>query len=178
MSRIGKREIVVPGNVELKIEQGRVNVKGPKGKLEVALHPKIEVAQDGATLTLSRVDDSREAREQHGLRRTLLANAVTGVSDGFSKSLEVNGVGYRVNLKGKDLELSVGYSHPVLMKLPDGVEATVEGNKISLTGFDKQLLGEFAAQVRRVRLPEPYKGKGIKYITEQIRRKAGKSGGK
>ena len=107
-----------------------------------------------------------------------LANAVTGVSDGFSKSLEVNGVGYRVNLKGKDLELSVGYSHPVLMKLPDGVEATVEGNKISLTGFDKQLLGEFAAQVRRVRLPEPYKGKGIKYITEQIRRKAGKSGGK
>ena len=151
---------------------------GPKGKLEVALHPKIEVAQDGATLTLTRVDDSREAREQHGLRRTLLANAVTGVSDGFSKSLEVNGVGYRVNLKGKDLELSVGYSHPVLMKLPDGVEATVEGNKISLTGFDKQLLGEFAAQVRRVRLPEPYKGKGIKYTTEQIRRKAGKSGGK
>ncbi len=178
MSRIGKKNIVIPGNVELKIEQDRVHVKGPKGKLEVLLHPKIKINQDGIKLTLTRSDESREAREQHGLRRTLLANAVIGVSDGFSKSLEVNGVGYRVNLKGKDLELSVGYSHPVFMKLPDGVEASVDGNKIILSSFDKQLLGEFAAQVRRVRLPEPYKGKGIKYTTEQIRRKAGKSGGK
>lgn len=178
MSRIGKQEIVVPGNVELKIEQDRISVKGPKGKLEVPLHPKIQVSQDGNTLTVGRIDDSRVAREQHGLRRSLLANAVIGVSDGFSKSLEVNGVGYRVNLKGKDLELSVGFSHPVVMPLPEGVEASVEGNKISLTSFNKELLGEFAARVRRVRPPEPYKGKGIKYATEQIRRKAGKSGGK
>ncbi|MBQ2516688.1 MAG: 50S ribosomal protein L6, partial [Desulfovibrio sp.] len=132
---------------------------------------------DGA-ITLTRKDDSRESNAQHGLRRTLLNNCILGVTQGFKKSLEVVGVGYRVGVKGSTIELQVGYSHPVLLDVPEGIKATVEGNVLTLAGADKEAIGEFAARIRRVRQPEPYKGKGIKYTTETIRRKVGKSGGK
>jgi large subunit ribosomal protein L6 len=133
---------------------------------------------DGDTITVSRVDDSRLARAQHGLRRTLLDNVVHGVSKGFTKTLEVVGVGYRVQVQGKKVVLSIGFSHPVEMEMPQGIEAKAEGNKLTIEGADKQLVGEIAARIRRLRKPEPYKGKGIKYETETIRRKAGKSGAK
>ena len=133
--------------------------------------------KDGA-ITLTRKDDSRESNAQHGLRRTLLNNCILGVTQGFKKSLEVVGVGYRVGVKGSTIELQVGYSHPVLLDVPEGIKATVEGNVLTLAGADKEAIGEFAARIRRVRQPEPYKGKGIKYTTETIRRKVGKSGGK
>jgi large subunit ribosomal protein L6 len=129
-------------------------------------------------LTLSRLEESRQSRSQHGLRRTLLANCIEGVTKGFSKSLEVIGVGYRVAVKGNIIELAVGCSHPVLVELPDGLAAAVEGQVLTISGISKELVGEFSARIRRIRKPEPYKGKGIKYATEKIRRKVGKSGGK
>ena len=178
MSRIGKEPIIIPQGVEVKLDKSLVNVKGPKGHLKVDLHPKIEIKIEDGSVQLSRIDNSRTAREQWGLRRTLLNNAVTGVSQGFQKTLEVVGVGYKVDLQGSSIVLNVGYSHPVKIDLPKGIEGKVEKNKIVLSGIDKQAVGEFAAVIRRVRPPEPYKGKGIKYENEQIRRKAGKSGGK
>ncbi|MFP4071015.1 MAG: 50S ribosomal protein L6 [Desulfovibrionales bacterium] len=178
MSRIGKLPIEIPQGVELTRKGESIEVKGPKGMLEVLTHPKIIYDIGDGAVTLSRADESRTAREQHGLRRTLLSNAVTGVSKGFEKGLEVIGVGYKVNLEGSKVVLSVGYSHPVEYLLPKEVSARVEGTKIFLSSMDKQILGEVAAQIRRVRKPEPYKGKGIKYMDETIRRKAGKSGAK
>jgi large subunit ribosomal protein L6 len=178
MSRIGKREIELPSGVSVEVAAQAVTVKGPKGELSTPTHPKIEYAVDGGTVHVTRVDDTRVARAQHGLRRTLLANLVEGVSKGFSKTLEVIGVGYKVAAAGNTVTLTVGFSHPVDFKLPAGIEAKVEGNKLTLSGIDKVLLGETAARIRRVRPPEPFKGKGIKYDTETIRRKAGKSGGK
>ncbi len=178
MSRIGKKEIILPAGVTVMVEPGAVTVKGPKGELTTPVHPKVGYAVEGTTVKVSRVDDTRMARAQHGLRRTLLANLVDGVSKGFTKTLEVIGVGYKVSAQGDTVSLSVGYSHPVDFKLPAGIEAKVEGNKLTLAGIDKQLVGETAARIRRVRPPEPFKGKGIKYETETIRRKAGKSGGK
>lgn len=178
MSRVGKVPISIPKGVDVQISDAGVVVKGPKGTLNVDSHPEITINMDGQTLVVAPKNESRVARQQYGLRRTLIANAVMGVDQGYQKTLEVVGVGYRVNVQGNTVVLSVGYSHPVNYDLPAGIEAKVEGNKIHISGHDKQLVGEVAAQIRRVRPPEPYKGKGIKYVDENIRRKAGKSGGK
>lgn len=178
MSRIGKQPIAIPTGVEVKVGAQAIEVKGPKGKLATPAHPAIEVKLDGDKVLVLRKDESRTAREQHGLRRTLLANTIQGVTKGFEKSLEIVGVGYKAQVQGKKVVLSVGYSHPVEFKLPEGIEAKAEGNKLTIVGIDKELVGEIAARIRRVRPPEPFKGKGIKYSDEQIRRKAGKSGGK
>ena len=155
-----------------------VEVKGPKGTLQTPICSLLNYEIADGHLTITRKDDTRESNAQHGLRRTLIANCVEGVSKGFSKTLEVVGVGFKVAVKGNIIDLSVGYSHPVLLELPKGLEAKAEGTKLTISGIDKELVGEFAARVRRVREPEPYKGKGIKYENEIIRRKAGKSGGK
>ena len=178
MSRIGKNPVTIPSGVEVKVDTEAVQVKGPKGSLSTPTHPAVTYTIEDAKVVVNRVDDSRVARAQHGLRRTLLANTIEGVSKGFTKTLEVIGVGYKVAVKGNKVELSVGYSHPVLLDMPKGIEATAEGNKLKISGIDKHLVGEVAATIRRVRPPEPYKGKGIKYENEQIRRKAGKSGKK
>ena len=178
MSRIGKQAVAIPSGVEVKVGPMEVTVKGPKGSLTTPVHPKVSYAVEGGVVTLNPSDDSRQAREQYGLRRTLLANAVAGVTKGFERAMEVIGVGYKLQVQGKKVVLTVGYSHPVEFPLPAGVEAKAEGNKLTLSGIDKQLVGETAARIRRVRPPEPFKGKGIKYADETIRRKAGKSGGK
>ncbi|OBQ57585.1 50S ribosomal protein L6 [Halodesulfovibrio spirochaetisodalis] len=178
MSRIGKQPVAIPSGVEVKIAGEAINVKGPKGSISTPVEATLNYEIADGNVVITRKDESRVARAQHGLRRTLVANCIEGVSKGFSKTLEVNGVGYKVAVKGKNIELAVGFSHPVVMPLPEGLEAKAEGNKLTVSGIDKQLVGEFAATVRRVRPPEPYKGKGIKYDNEQIRRKAGKSAGK
>ena len=178
MSRIGKQPIVLPKGVEVKLGEDMVEVKGPKGTLQTPVCNLLNYELTEGLLTITRKDDSRESNAQHGLRRTLVANCVEGVSKGFSKTLEVIGVGFKVAVKGNIVDLSVGFSHPVLIELPKGLEAKVEGNKLTISGIDKELVGEYAARIRRVRKPEPYKGKGIKYDNEIIRRKAGKSGGK
>jgi large subunit ribosomal protein L6 len=155
-----------------------VEVKGPKGTLQTPMSSLLNYELTEGLLTITRKDDTRESNAQHGLRRTLVANCVEGVSKGFSKTLEVIGVGFKVAVKGNIVDLSVGFSHPVLIELPKGLEAKAEGTKLTISGIDKELVGEYAARIRRVRKPEPYKGKGIKYDNEIIRRKAGKSGGK
>ena len=175
MSRIGKLPVNLPEGVEVSFGAGHIDVKGPKGQLKVARDPKISYEQDENRVVLSPVDDTKRSREQYGLRRTLLNNAVVGVTKGFEKGLELVGVGYRVNVQGDTVQLNVGYSHPQEFKLPEGIQARVEGMKLFISGIDKYLVGEVAAQIRRIRPPEPYKGKGIKYIDERIRRKAGKS---
>lgn len=178
MSRIGKQPIELPKGVEVKLGEDMVEVKGPKGTLQTPICSLLNYEIADGHLTITRKDDTRESNAQHGLRRTLIANCVEGVSKGFSKTLEVVGVGFKVAVKGNIIDLSVGYSHPVLLELPKGLEAKAEGTKLTISGIDKELVGEFAARVRRVREPEPYKDKGIKYENEIIRRKAGKSGGK
>lgn len=178
MSRIGKQPIELPKGVEVKLGEDMVEVKGPKGTLQTPICSLLNYELADGHLTITRKDDTRESNAQHGLRRTLIANCVEGVSKGFSKTLEVIGVGFKVAVKGNIIDLSVGYSHPVLLELPKGLEAKAEGTKLTISGIDKELVGEFAARIRRVREPEPYKGKGIKYENEIIRRKAGKSGGK
>ncbi len=178
MSRIGKKIISLPKGVEVKLNAGSVEVKGPKGTLVTPAADCLDYTIDVDGVTVARKDDSRLARAQHGLRRTLLFNCVTGVTSGFSKTLEVIGVGYKVAVKGNVVELALGFSHPVLVDLPKGIEAKAEGQKLTLSGMDKELVGEIAARIRRLRKPEPYKGKGIRYENEQVRRKVGKSGGK
>ncbi len=178
MSRIGKQPIAIPNGVEVKVLDNAVEVKGPKGTIATPRHETVEYKVEGSEVIITRTNDSKEARSQHGLRRALLANCVDGVSKGWSKTLEFNGVGYRVAVKGEKLEMSIGFSHQVVFDLPNGVSATAEGNKLTLSGIDKAQVGEIAASIRRLRKPEPYKGKGIKYENEQIRRKAGKSGNK
>jgi large subunit ribosomal protein L6 len=178
MSRIGKLPVPIPSNVEVTIGKDLVEVKGPKGTLTTPVCPVLQYELANGHVTLSPLDESRFAAAQFGLRRTLLANCVEGVTKGFSKTLEIIGVGYKVAVKGNIVDLSVGYSHPVLVDLPKGITATVEGQKLTLSGIDKELVGETAAKIRKLRKPEPYKGKGIKYETETIRRKVGKSGGK
>ncbi len=178
MSRIGKLPLELPKGVEVKLGADVVEVKGPKGTLTTPRCALLDYKLEDGHLTLTRLEETREARAQHGLRRTLVANCVEGVSKGFSKTLEVNGVGFKVAVKGNIIELSVGFSHPVLVDLPKGLEAKVEGQKLTISGIDKEQVGEMCARIRRIRKPEPYKGKGIKYETEIIRRKAGKSGGK
>ncbi|MDR2893418.1 MAG: 50S ribosomal protein L6 [Deltaproteobacteria bacterium] len=178
MSRIGKNPIVVPSGVEVKIGNDSIEVKGPKGQLSTPLCDCLNYELEGGQVTITRKDDERYTRAQHGLRRTLLNNCVDGVTKGFSKTLEIIGVGYKVAVKGNVIEMALGFSHPVLVELPKGLEAKVEGQKLTISGSDKEAVGEMAARIRRLRKPEPYKGKGIKYENEQIRRKVGKSGKK
>ena len=177
MSRIGRNPIAVPAGVEVKVDGSTVTVKGPKGTLTQTVHSNMKVELDGAVITVTRPDDSNLNKSLHGLTRTNIANMVEGVNNGYKKELDVNGVGYRVAMQGKDLVLNIGFSHQVIMTLPEGI--TVEcptPNKIVISGPDKQTVGQFAAEVREKRPPEPYKGKGIKYADEHIRRKEGKAG--
>ena len=180
MSRIGKKPVVVPANVTVNIAEGNVvTAKGPKGTLTHTLHPDMIIKAEGNVLTVERPDDEHLHKSLHGLTRTLLANMVEGVEKGFSKTLEVNGVGYRVEKKGTQLVMRLGFSHEVIMDEIPGITVEVpDPNKIIIHGIDKQVVGQFAAEVRGKRPPEPYKGKGIKYTTEVIRRKVGKTGGK
>jgi large subunit ribosomal protein L6 len=178
MSRIGKMPIAVPKNVTVNISDGTVNVKGPKGELSRAVPRQISVTSEDGTLLVERGSDEPTQRSLHGLTRSLIANMVTGVTTGFTRRLEVNGVGYRAAVSAGSLVLQVGYSHPVLVPAPPGISFAVQANAITVSGADKELVGEVAAQIRRVRPPEPYKGKGIKYAEEVVRRKAGKAGAK
>ncbi|TVQ95689.1 MAG: 50S ribosomal protein L6 [Desulfovibrionales bacterium] len=178
MSRIGKNPVPVPKGVEVLVHKDMIEVKGPKGELRTPTHAKISYEVKNDAVHLQRVDDTRIAREQYGLRRTLLANTVHGVTEGFQKVLEVIGVGYKVAVDGSKITLNVGFSHPVEYLLPQGMTAKVEGNKLTIQGVSKEQVGEVAAQIRRFRPPEPFKGKGIKYADETIRRKAGKTGKK
>ena len=178
MSRIGKKPIAIPAGVEVKIEAGNlVTVKGPKGTLTRTVSSNITVTLDNGVITVTRPNDLKENRALHGLTRTLIANMVQGVNEGFKKELEINGIGYRAAKQGKDLVLNIGYSHDVIMPEKDGITVEVPApNKIIISGPDKQKVGQFAAEVRGKRPPEPYKGKGIKYVDEVIRRKEGKAG--
>ena len=176
MSRIGRLPITIPSGVDVTIDGAHVTVKGPKGQLERTIAAPITVALEDGQVTVARPDDERESRSLHGLSRTLINNMILGVTEGFSKQLEVVGTGYRVLAKGQDLEFSLGYSHPVPVKCPEGISCGVEGNKVTVSGIDKQKVGEVAANIRKLRRPDPYKGKGVRYAGEQIRRKAGKAG--
>jgi len=179
MSRIGRQPITVPSGVELTIEPDLVRVKGPKGELQERVSRDMKIEQGDGEITITRPSDRRDHRALHGLTRSLVANMVQGVTDGFEKRLEIQGVGYRAVLKGRDLELALGYSHPVPIKAPDGIEFEVpQPTRIVVKGNSKQMVGEIAANIRKKRPPEPYKGKGIRYQGEQVRRKAGKTGAK
>ncbi len=179
MSRIGKKSISLPANVEIRLEGSTVRVKGPKGELSLVVNPDYaSVKVEEGSIFVSRKGESKNALAHHGLYRNLLNNLVEGVTNGFAKTLEIKGVGYRAALKGRTLELALGYSHPVSYALPEGVEIKFEEksqNNFTISGMDKQLVGQVAAEIRSFRKPEPYKGKGIKYSTERIARKAGKS---
>ena len=179
MSRIGKKPVIIPANVTVNVAEGNVvTVKGPKGELTNTFNADMIINVEGNVLTVSRPTDEANHRALHGLTRTLIANMIEGVEKGFSKELEVNGVGYRAEKKGNQLVMRLGYSHEVFMDEIPGINIEVSGNKITIKGIDKQVVGQFAAEVRGKRPPEPYKGKGIKYTTEVIRRKVGKTGGK
>ncbi len=177
MSRIGNNPIELPSGVDVAIDGSHVTVKGPKGSLDRTLDERISVSLEDGTITLQRSDDERESRALHGLSRALVNNMVVGVSEGYSKELQAVGVGYRANLQGRKLELQVGFSHPVVVEAPDGIDFQVpEPTKIIVSGIDKELVGQTAANIRQIRPPEPYKGKGIRYADEHVRRKAGKAG--
>ena len=179
MSRIGKIPVPVPAGVDVAIDGQTVTVKGPKGTLSHRVAEPITVATEGGTIAVSRPDDERESKALHGLSRTLIANMVTGVTDGYVKRLEIVGTGYRVTAEGKDLVFALGFSHPVPIKAPEGITFTVEApTRFSVAGIDKQQVGEVAAKIRKLRKPDPYKGKGVRYAGEVIRRKAGKAGKK
>ena len=179
MSRIGRMPIAIPAGVTVELaENNQVTVKGPKGTLSRVLPSEMEIKVEGSEVTVTRPNDLKKMKSLHGLTRTLIHNMVVGVTDGFTKELEVNGVGYRASKAGKKLTLNLGYSHPVEMEDPEGLESTVDGNKIIIKGIDKEKVGQYAAEIRDKRRPEPYKGKGIKYADEVIRRKVGKTGAK
>lgn len=179
MSRIGRMPIAIPAGVTVDIaENNKVTVKGPKGTLERVLPAEMEIKLEGAEVIVSRPNDLKKMKSLHGLTRTLINNMVVGVTDGYEKVLEVNGVGYKAQKNGKKLVLSLGYSHPVEMTDPEGLESVVQDNKITVKGIDKEKVGQYAAEIRAKREPEPYKGKGIKYADEVIRRKVGKTGKK
>ena len=177
MSRIGRLPVTVPSGVEVTIEGQDVTVKGPKGELNLSVARPIEVAVENGQVLVTRPDDERESRSLHGLTRTLIANNILGVTQGYSKSLEVVGTGYRVTARGSDIEFALGFSHPVVVSPPAGISFQVEGNnRLTVSGIDKQAVGEVAANIRKIRKPEPYKGKGVRYAGEVVRRKTGKSG--
>ena len=180
MSRIGKLPVIIPAGVEAKLDENTnvITVKGPKGTLVRTLAPEMKVRVEGTEILVIRPNDLKRSKSLHGLTRTLIANMVEGVLNGYTKELEINGVGYRAAKSGKTLTLTLGYSHPVVMEDSEGIETKVDGNKIVVSGIDKEKVGQFAAEIRTKRPPEPYKGKGIKYTTETIRRKVGKTGKK
>ena len=179
MSRIGKLPVAIPAGVEVKLEEGNViTVKGPKGTLTRKLVDDLDIKVEGSEVIVTRPSDLKRYKSLDGLTRTLIFNMVEGVTNGYTKELEINGVGYRAAKAGKKLTLTLGYSHPVEMEDPEGIETKVDGNKITVSGIDKEKVGQFAAEIRTKRPPEPYKGKGIKYTTETIRRKVGKTGKK
>ena len=179
MSRIGRMPIAIPAGVTVEVaENNKVTVKGPKGTLERVLPSEMEIKVEGAEIAVSRPNDLKKMKSLHGLTRTLINNMVVGVTEGYEKKLEINGVGYRAAKAGKKLTLNLGYSHPVEMTDPEGIETTLDNNIIIVKGIDKEKVGQFAAEIRDKRRPEPYKGKGIKYVDETIRRKVGKTGKK
>ncbi|MBQ9198871.1 MAG: 50S ribosomal protein L6 [Lachnospiraceae bacterium] len=179
MSRIGRMPIAIPAGVSVDIaENNKVTVKGPKGTLERVLPAEMEISKEGEEIVVKRPNDLKKMKSLHGLTRTLINNMVIGVTEGYQKVLEVNGVGYRAAKQGNKLNLALGYSHPVDMTDPEGITTTVDGNKIIVSGIDKEKVGQYAAEIREKRAPEPYKGKGIKYADEVIRRKVGKTGKK
>lgn len=182
MSRIGKQPIVVPSGVTVTIdENNKVTVKGPKGELVQTMHPNMKISQSEGELTVTRPNDQKENRALHGLVRSLLANMVTGVTNGYEKQLEILGVGYRANVNGSKLNLSLGFSHPIEYNIPEGITVEIDKEKkniLVIKGIDKQLLGEVAANIRSYRKPEPYKGKGIRYVGEYVQQKAGKAAAK
>lgn len=178
MSRIGRYPITVPTGTTIVIEESLVTATGPKGELRVVLHPGFELEQAESELRLKQLEQNRQTNAQYGLIRTLIANAVHGVSKGFEKKLEMNGVGFRVEKKGSDLVFSLGFSHKIEFKTTEGIELSVDGNIITVNGADKQAVGQVAARIRGLKKPEPYKGKGIKYVGEHVRRKAGKAAAK
>jgi large subunit ribosomal protein L6 len=178
MSRVGKKPIEIPAGVETKLETGKVTVKGPLGEISQDVNPKLTIKKENNTLTVGRPSDQKLYREMHGLTRNLIANMVMGVSKGFEKTLEITGVGFKAAVQGSNLMLTLGFSHPIVYPLPKGIKATVDAKQtqITLKGVDRQLVGQIAANVRSLKKPEPYKGKGIKYSTEVIKRKEGKAG--
>jgi large subunit ribosomal protein L6 len=176
MSRVGKKPILIPEGVEIKLTEDLIKVKGPKGELSRRVHPKVRVEMDGDKALISVAEKTRESDSLHGLFRILINNMVTGVTKGFERTLEIVGVGYRAELNGRTAVFNLGYSHPINFELPEGIDARIEKTKVVLHGIDKELLGKTAAKIRSFRKPEPYKGKGIKYENETIRRKAGKAG--
>ena len=177
MSRIGRMPITVPSGVDVSIDGSEITVKGPKGTLNHTVVEPIMVANEDGVLVVTRPDDSRDARSRHGLTRTLVANMVAGVTEGYTKELEIVGVGYRVAAKGSDLEFALGFSHPVVVKAPEGISFEVTNpTKFAVKGISKQQVGEVAAKIRKIRPPEPYKGKGVRYAGENVRRKVGKTG--
>lgn len=178
MSRIGKKPVAIPSGVTVEVKSGAVHVSGPKGELNYMLLPEVDVTVEESAVVVERKDDERDARARHGLTRTLISNMVEGVSKGFEKSLEIIGVGYKVNLKGKSIELHLGFSHPINFDIPEGIEIVQDEknkNLITIKGIDKQLVGQVASDIRTLRPPEPYKGKGVRYTTEHVRRKPGKT---
>jgi large subunit ribosomal protein L6 len=176
MSRVGKQPIAVPGGIDVSIKDRTVTVKGPKGELSFEFSPLVEVKQDNNEVVVTRVNETKEARAMHGTVRSIIDNMIIGVKDGYKKELEINGVGFRAQLQGKTVTMSLGYSHPIVFEVPDGIDVTVpEATRIVVEGCDKQMVGQVSARLRSFYPAEPYKGKGVKYKGEQIRRKAGKT---
>lgn len=178
MSRIGKMPVPIPKGVTVELKDEQIKVKGPKGQLDRSIHPMVNVSVQDDQIIVAVGDESKESKSLHGLFRALIANMVTGVSQGFQRELEIVGVGYRAEISGKTATFNLGHSHPIVFELPDGIEGSIDRNKISLQGIDKELLGKTAAKIRGFRKPEPYKGKGIRYVDEYVKRKAGKTGAK
>lgn len=177
MSRIGNRAIVIPSGVTVEVANGEIQVKGPKATLKSVVPEGIQASVENGTIRFVRGADTKDARAKHGLARALTNNMVIGASTGFTRRLEIEGVGYRADVRGKELHLLLGYSHPIVLPIPEGLTVAVEANtKVSITGSEKEVIGQFAADVRSLRPPEPYKGKGVKYAEEKIRRKVGKAG--
>jgi large subunit ribosomal protein L6 len=177
MSRIGRKVITIPSGVSVEQAQGEIRVRGPKGALARQLPPSVEMQQEGSELRFGRTEERKAVRAYHGLARAMVANMVVGVTQGFSRELQIEGVGYRAEASGKKLTLALGFSHPIVLEVPEGLKVSVEGvNKIKIEGIDRDRVGQFAAELRGLRPPEPYKGKGVRYSDERIRRKVGKAG--